>query len=428
MSQPNQHQVFLSYSPENEAFVAKLAERLKGDARLAFWFRPWHAIPGEEIQRQMEDALLDAQSCAVFVSDPEQIKGWQNEQMRAAIQNRVEDEQNYRVIPVLLPGIERPKRRALPPFLRLYEPVEFQSADDELAFKRLLAGIIGIPPIEVDGFLQTQSRQERLGPPPAGVFAQGHALLIGIADYQHVKKLSDRVLNDVHDLKALLTDEKRCGYPAAQVIDLVDHAADRAAIRTALRALAERTKPDDTAVIFFSGHGWHHRGGDGKNQYIMPVDGDPGNLAATALDGDEMSALLHKIKAGRLLAIFNSCHSGGAAEVLGEDAGEVQLGLSEDYFAGLAQGQGRVVIASSRSAESSLVLLSMRNSLFTHYLLEALRGEGPQLGDGYIRVFDLFRHVSERVPARAELEGYMQQPILKVNVFEKDFPVALGGL
>ncbi len=48
----------------------------------------------------------------------------------------------------------------------------------------------------------------------------------------------------------------------------------------------------------------------------------------------------------------------------------------------LAQGKGRVVIASSRPDELSWVLPGMRNSLFTHYILEVLRGEGKRLGMG----------------------------------------------
>lgn len=64
----------------------------------------------------MEDAL--SQVCAVFISGGERIEGWQNEQMRTAIQGRVEDDARYRVIPVLLPGVTPPNRRDLPRFLR----------------------------------------------------------------------------------------------------------------------------------------------------------------------------------------------------------------------------------------------------------------------------------------------------------------------
>jgi hypothetical protein len=226
MSNSRPSHVFLSYSEANEAFVEALARRLKDDARLSFWFRPWHAIPGQDLQAQMEQALSEAQACAVFLGtvrledledeqmrgmiqalgeqapgetrldvryvdssaisgqqdelmhdailrhlretpdktqsyhftvDLGELRGWQNEQMRAAIQARVEDDPTYRVIPVLLPGTARPNRRNLPRFLRLYEPVEFRSPDDQQAFRYLLAGILGIPPIDVEGFLEARA-------------------------------------------------------------------------------------------------------------------------------------------------------------------------------------------------------------------------------------------------------------------------------
>jgi len=64
----------------------------------------------------------------------------------------------------------------------------------------------------------------------------------------------------------------------------------------------------------------------------------------------------------------------------------------------------------------------MDNSLFTHYILEALRGQAKTLGDGYIRVFDLFRHVADAVPTKAN-----QHPVFKATAMESDFPVALTG-
>jgi hypothetical protein len=202
MTAQNLPHVFLSYSEENQDFVESLARRLQGDARLSFWFGPWHSKRGVPIQEQMEEALGQAQSCAVFSSSG-RVEGWQNQQMRAAIQARVGDEPGYCVIPVLLSG--------------------------------------------------------------------------------------------------------------------------------------------------------------------------------TAISGDEMTEMLREIQAGRLLVLFDSCHSGGAGDPKGS-LPQVRWGLSEGYYEALAQGRGRVVIASSRPGEDSWGLHGMRNSLFTHYLLEALRGEGRTLG------------------------------------------------
>ena len=95
----------------------------------------------------MEQALADCATCAVFIG-PGGLGPWQNEEMRAAIARRVgEREGQFRVIPVLLPGMERPGRGRLPTFLTTTTWVEFRrSLDDEETFRRLVCGIRGEEP------------------------------------------------------------------------------------------------------------------------------------------------------------------------------------------------------------------------------------------------------------------------------------------
>jgi hypothetical protein len=73
---------------------------------------------------------------------------WQNEEMRAAIDQRVRDSgRRFRVIPVLLPGAERAERSSLPTFLAATTWVEFRdSLDDPDALHRLVCGIPGREP------------------------------------------------------------------------------------------------------------------------------------------------------------------------------------------------------------------------------------------------------------------------------------------
>lgn len=421
------NQVFLSYNESDRALVEALARRLKGDARLAFWFAPWHSIPGQPIQEQMEEALQRAQACAVFIgANP--LAGWPNEQMRTAIQTRVEDNARYRVIPVFLPGPTHLHREAMPAFLRRYAPVEFSSLDDEQAFSYLLAGILGIRPSDVEGFVQAAADKEKAATPPTAGFIQGHALMIGIAHYHPpLRALPDSVLNDARDMAKLLADPVQCGYPASHITTLLDDEATGDGIRQALAALSKRTQAGDTAVVFFSGHGARHTTHDSTQQYLVPYDCTPDDLAGTAITGDQMSAMLSAIRAARLLAIFDCCHSGGAGDPK-TLLPAIELGFSDDYYQALAQGSGRVVIASCRSEELSWTLYDMNNSLFTHYLLEALRGQAKTLGDGRIHVFDIFRHVAEHVPVRAAQVQQNQHPIFKASMLEQDFAIALAPI
>lgn len=413
-----QGRVFLSYSEETLDWMETLAVRLKGDARLSFWFAPWHSVPGRPRQEQMEEALNSADSCAVFIG-AEGVQGWQNAQMREAIRRRVEDDPTSRVIPVLLPGA---RKREVPRFLSLHEPVEFQGYDDEQGFRRLLAGILNVAPSQVEGFREKAAAEEKLPAPSRRGFENGRALIIGIAGYPRVNPLPEIVLNDARALRNLLVDESRCGYRPSQVDLLLDDEATANGIRRGLARLAERTTSKDTAIFFFSGHGaWNADPKSEPRQYIIPYDCDPRDLPGTAISGDEMTSLLRRIEAGRLLVIFDSCHSGGVGDPKGL-TGALKSGLNEGIYEGLAQGRGRAVLASSRPNEVSWALAGMDNSLFTHFLLEALRGEAINLGDGYVRVFDLFRHVAKHVPQKAR-----QHPIFKAAAMEEDFPISWIG-
>jgi hypothetical protein len=138
--------VFLSHSSADKPAVEELARRLAKEGIQA-WLDKWNLIPGKPWQPEIEKALAESESCAVFVG-PSGFSPWQNEEMRAAIDQRVRDSgKRFRVIPVLLPGAERAERSSLPTFLTATTWVEFRdSLDDADAFHRLVCGIRGIEP------------------------------------------------------------------------------------------------------------------------------------------------------------------------------------------------------------------------------------------------------------------------------------------
>lgn len=256
-------------------------------------------------------------------------------------------------------------------------------------------------------------------------FSNGYALVIGVANYPNVRKLPVQVLDDARDIAALLQSAEYCGYPARNVEQLFDGQATAAGIRAGLTRLARAAGADNTAIVFFSGHGGRVDSGPDAGAYLIPFDCYPGKLKKTAISADELTELLSAIPAGRLVIFLDACHAAGAGEVKAVDlAVGLKAGLDEKTYAPLAQGTGRVIMASSRSTELSLILGGMRNSLFTHCLLEALRGASATRGDGLVRVFDVFHYVSDRVPAQAS-----QHPIFKAHDLENNFPLALdrGG-
>src|SRR6516225_9496808 len=143
---PMSYHVFLSHSRDDKAAVEELARRLAREG-IQPWLDKWNLIPGDPWQPAIEKALAESETCAVFVG-PSGVGPWQNEEMRAAIDQRVRDSgRRYRVIPVLLPGAERAERSSLPTFLAATTWVEFRDAlDDADAFHRLVCGIRGVEP------------------------------------------------------------------------------------------------------------------------------------------------------------------------------------------------------------------------------------------------------------------------------------------
>jgi hypothetical protein len=250
-----------------------------------------------------------------------------------------------------------------------------------------------------------------------------HALVIGIAGYTSVRRLSATVLNDARDLYAALVDPERGAYRADSVELLLDAQATGEAIRKALTSLAARSNENSTVFIYFSGHGARLASGAYQGEYLLPVDtslSDEKHLAGTAISGSEFAAALRGTPARKLVLLLDCCHAAGLGEPKGIEGGAAQAGLSERYLEELQRGRGRVVIASCREDEQSYVLPGANNSVFTEHVLAGLAGGVPAPA-GLVRIFDLFDYVQPRV-VKAHPK---QHPIFKAEL-EENFPIALS--
>lgn len=261
-------------------------------------------------------------------------------------------------------------------------------------------------------------------------YPQGHALLIGVAKYRHVSSLPVAVLNDVTDIAETLSSTSYCAYPPANIVTLLDAEATRVAVLQKLDELSTRVDSDDTACIFFSGHGAILGSPSNERSVLITVDSDPADIENTSISSNELASALAKIKAKRLLVFIDACHAGGAAiskNLVDNKGNELKSGYSKDVFSKLASGSGRALMASCRADEISVILTGHRNSVFTTVLLAGLRGAADKSNSGLIKVFDLFDYLSEEVP---KLIADGQHPIFKADDLEDNFAVALsqGGI
>jgi tetratricopeptide (TPR) repeat protein len=137
--------VFLSHNSRDKEIVEQVARILRDRYSLRVWLDKWALTPGKPWQEELEEGLNESTAIAVFLGEAGFGK-WENEEMRVAIDARVNDS-SRRVIPVLL--VRAPLEK-LSLFLRRYTWVDLRKGlDDEEALYLLQCGIKGIAPDDI---------------------------------------------------------------------------------------------------------------------------------------------------------------------------------------------------------------------------------------------------------------------------------------
>ncbi|HEX4955413.1 MAG TPA: caspase family protein [Thermoanaerobaculia bacterium] len=249
-------------------------------------------------------------------------------------------------------------------------------------------------------------------------FEHGHAVVVGVGGSLAA------TLQDARAVASLLRDPGRCAYRESNVEVLLESSATREGIVAALERMADRTSqdPQSTAIFYFSGHGV-----GGSEPYLIPHGCEPSSeeekldkerLQQLGLSSAALSRVLSKIQARKMVVFLDCCYAAGLVKLeLQADAKSVDL--PSHALREFLQGSGRVVLASSTSAELSWT--QSVHSVFTEALLEGLAGYGAIRRDGYSRIFDITNHVQRAVRRRTRGE---QNPILKADDLDEDIALA----
>ena len=173
----------------------------------------------------------------------------------------------------------------------------------------------------------------------------------------------------------------------------------------------------DTVIIHFAGHGVAEassRATDGRAKYLLPHSGELDALYSSALPMDEVGRLLHRLHAGRVIFIADTCFSGAAGGRTIFDSGR-RGPASDSFLQKIAEaGEGRVIFAASQADQVARENDELRHGIFTHFLLEGLHGKADLNGDCEITIDELYPYVSDRVTSAT---GGSQKPVLK-NEYE----------
>lgn len=169
------------------------------------------------------------------------------------------------------------------------------------------------------------------------------------------------------------------GLVADRLVFLKDREGTLPAIKQKMAALLERSKPGDTFVFYFAGHGGRDLLGPGKSSYWFEnYDSDEKRQNSYLYMALVFDLVEKHFKGSRALLTADCCHSGGLAAVANNRKGPIAF----------------TCLASAAPHNSST-----GNWTFTNCLIAALRGDRrvDADGDGALTLGELNHYVQLRM-------------------------------
>jgi len=245
-----------------------------------------------------------------------------------------------------------------------------------------------------------------------------YALIVGVSKYKHPKikqlKVSDK---DAKDFADFLKSQNRL-FRNVHVTLLRNEEATKKEVETHLYYKLRQAGKDDTVVLFFSGHGADDPYTPGEF-FFLTYDAEPEYLAATAVHMSRQW-FLSKLDSKRVILIADACHAGGFS-VQGAKSNPPSF---QNVMQQFKESEGRIFLTSSRPDELSMEKPGMPNSVFTHYLLQGLKGEADADKDGVVTIKELYDYVYKKT--KDETKGY-QRPQMEGRLVGQ-FPLSLADL
>ncbi len=230
------------------------------------------------------------------------------------------------------------------------------------------------------------------------------AVLAGVGKYASRSGLTSLQF-PAHDVDLIQAELEKQGY---KVVALKDAEATRGAIEQSLTDAKDLVDQNSgTILFFFSGHGF----ADGGQNYLATYESAAANLAGSGLPVKRVEELMKATGAQRQMMFLDACRN---------EAGKSAIGARS--FDRLDAAAGLHALLSTKAGKISYEDDSLGSGVFTHFLVEGLRGQAAG-SDGLITFHDLATYVVDGVSGYGFQHGQMQVPY-EAGEFSGDFLIA----
>ncbi|MDJ0636340.1 MAG: SUMF1/EgtB/PvdO family nonheme iron enzyme [Xenococcaceae cyanobacterium MO_188.B29] len=255
------------------------------------------------------------------------------------------------------------------------------------------------------------------------------AVIVGISEYKYQPWNLDYAHRDAEELYELLQSNNYGDFPKNNIKLLINQQATTRNIRKALNTFLKKPNSEDLVLIYFACHGAPDFDLP-ENKYLLTHDTEHDDISGTALEMEAINSALKKtIKAKKVIILADTCHSGG---INYRDINNVEnrsINNNSDqvtrYLQQLNNFKGGIAIVTSAEATQ----LSQEgkqwgggHGVFTHFILEGMRGKADENNDGIVTAGELFEYVRENVKRATNSK---QIPFIDANRFDRSLPVAI---
>ncbi len=193
--------------------------------------------------------------------------------------------------------------------------------------------------------------------------ANNWAIVVGINHYHFLPKASLKfAAADALAMRKFLCEEG--GFDSNKVTlcgnaEVFSKQATRSILRDILLNHCRDASNADNLWFFFSGHGF---AGEHHEDYLITVDGNPGDLKETAISISFVSDCLRKSKAKNIVLVLDMCR-------------DVILDMEKKSIIELNRSmqKGMITIYSCTRGQSSYEISDLKQGAFTYAFLEGLR-------------------------------------------------------
>ena len=163
---------------------------------------------------------------------------------------------------------------------------------------------------------------------------------------------------------------------------------------------------NDVIITYFAGHG--------VNGYYIPFDC---NGYQNKVDYNDVKTKLAMSQAKQKLCIVDACHSGSLLAM----KAPVMESLNLFYSELSSTAGGTAFLMSSKEEEFSLESMGLRQGVFSHFLIEGLKGYADANANSIVTIDELYSFIYKKVK---DYTGDAQTPVL-AGSFDKTMPIAM---